>query len=1558
MSLLSAMPSTATSRFRASTTAASKAYTPPILSRYTPGLSSRRSNIMSRSYTPSYASQTPRVTIATTYSNYSNYRLNRDDKSPSGWKTVENPPTVYERHSRKDRSTSATRKRRSRSKSNQPPPPGSSSDSDQQEGRNQEERVPPRTRRLRQKSNSPARGPENNRTTDKAINMPAAVGQFESALESRPIAADVVAANKASNDPMETSIHSTTTNASEMFPDEPIDESKYNAVTSFKPAGLRAKRVKSPQQKKIPVPGTWPLKSVNEVNISQNKALRRASDQITIEITMKDFPYIKASTAYLKMPRAKKQSLMFRPFAQKQPVALPKIESKTISASFMRPKIQNQATSVTIKNRKPTVSAIASLKTKEPKPKLRVTAETTINQHFTNKKRLRLGVEKSWKLKGFTVAKTQLSCKSITDKGKLLNLNINRKPDSKACNGTVKDDKDVVFAKVESGVCMAPVSVKFTLAQPPKIFSPANQYDGLSSPEPYEPQLHVPLGRNDRQGGPLVLPDRSTLEEYVKRKRNHLETIRKSGQSTSSNENSLAESPPPSLQPSANTTELQACPVRILEPHIQQPIITTPTRSRISSVEPASSGREQSMTPRPNEASGILGPQMQAQTSAQLQPHNQQQPVAGDFFKRVLRKTSDPTGGNRLKAANVFDTPKSPFEERMQQQANQLRKTSVCSSDTDNEGPAKNRASIDGGIAQGFVAALTAQQPARHERYAAHIPISSGRQSVTSVDSVNSGALDQASKQLDAMIDQARTNYAQKRSINEQARYKHQQHRTKFKEAIDYLDQIFEDLKKECEPGSPPKSNTGDQQFQQQLKPKPFPVNQQQSVPQQPQEKRFQKSVSQDPALSRDTRPAPQKPLSRVIQPQPPAHLQRIQHPIHQAPTTAASQRPVLRKQRSNVESGQDIEVNETIVLPTKNNGVGRQSQPIDEGPEVYDESMSKVNDLFYSLLIRKNSSGLDSDEHSLGSCSVEVAAINTKTSPTKQQKQQEPKQAPIKKPIIQEPPKASGPVKPRAYRPQPQNGAQMPKNLPITVLNAPDSNAPTSFEIQKVPSHQDLRRSPTRESTERPSSQDYQSVGSSHSQEGFRPPNQFHSNSLQRSVSGAFVQYPQRGSIQSLPDAILVAGNQKIHGSSSTLQPGVYPANNISGNSLQPPTVGFGPQPTNQQNVQQPPPDPAVQALMAELDINATGKRSQLYEEMSPEDPEEKRRSFPTTHNDVAFRSKPANVVQRPIPKRLGVPQQPQTYTNSMDRGMSKLQQQQMHNPFTNKVLGPQKSPPPPDPNRKQFDDATDLLDSVIDELKPTRSTPTQAQRQQMFRQQQQSQQYSQQRPTGVNAMQKRFEQRQASQAAPSQRKAIPLRRGPPHSTNNEYAAPSNYETANDYRQEENEEEAFYDNIQNLNAREEQQIARNLPSMGQKAGARFGQPMLIQPTAPVPPPHKFLLPQQKGFDQPARIGQLIRKLGGVAERPVVHQHQHLRVERVPSTGSVLSLNRIGHDATPKRAGMLMKSNSLSHEPWRIYAMDGMSSSGGQQNNDSSKNGFGNRIKQTFFGSKKWLNNS
>lgn len=152
---------------------------------------------------------------------------------------------------------------------------------------------------------------------------------------------------------------------------------------------------------------------------------------------------------------------------------------------------------------------------------------------------------------------------------------------------------------------------------------------------------------------------------------------------------------------------------------------------------------------------------------------------------------------------------------------------------------------------------------------------------------------------------------------------------------------------------------------------------------------------------------------------------------------------------------------------------------------------------------------------------------------------------------------------------------------------------------------------------------------------------------------------------------------------------------------------------------------------------------------------------------------------------------------------------------------------------------------------------------------------------------------------------------------------------SANETAMEEDDEDGgFYDNIQNLNARAaaSEMSGRGVPPTQIMAGARFGQPVpfLGQSVPPQPPPHKFL--QQKKSSG-ARIGQLIRKLGGVAERPLVQQTQqpyahHLHVDRLASSGSVLSLNRITQDQAPKRAGMLMKSNSLSHEPWRIYAMD------------------------------------
>lgn len=320
--------------------------------------------------------------------------------------------------------------------------------------------------------------------------------------------------------------------------------------------------------------------------------------------------------------------------------------------------------------------------------------------------------------------------------------------------------------------------------------------------------------------------------------------------------------------------------------------------------------------------------------------------------------------------------------------------------------------------------------------------------------------------------------------------------------------------------------------------------------------------------------------------------------------------------------------MSETIVLPSKNTAerldFTRQWVKNDIRGWI-DKPANKQNRPITSpdqqLLVRQNSSGADSDEHSLGSCSAEVAAINIKSTP--QQKTKKPQQVqPVKN--IQNEPKSNAPVKPFAYRPQPQNNNQIGKNLPITVLNAPDT---IGYELQKVPSQQDLPRSPTHESSERPGSQDYQSLGSANSQDPSRP--NFYSNSLQRSVSGAFVQYPQRGSIQSLPDAVLVAVNGRVQGpgSSTTLQA------EPSATSGYVSTLGGS---SHHLNV--PPDPPALKALMDELDMNTTTGFN-LVDDSNPDDPEEKRRSFPTTQNDIALRNK--ITVQRPVPTRLGVPSQ-----------------------------------------------------------------------------------------------------------------------------------------------------------------------------------------------------------------------------------------------------------------------------------------------------------------------------
>uniref|UniRef100_A0A914QUU9 Uncharacterized protein n=1 Tax=Panagrolaimus davidi TaxID=227884 RepID=A0A914QUU9_9BILA len=165
----------------------------------------------------------------------------------------------------------------------------------------------------------------------------------------------------------------------------------------------------------------------------------------------------------------------------------------------------------------------------------------------------------------------------------------------------------------------------------------------------------------------------------------------------------------------------------------------------------------------------------------------------------------------------------------------------------------------------------------------------------------------------------------------------------------------------------------------------------------------------------------------------------------------------------------------------------------------------------------------------------------------------------------------APQPLRPQPLRPQPQY-APFPINGQM-----PTTEQPSLIGLQKAPSNEYVMAI-QRAHQERAGSQDYQSLGSVHSQDGYKPLStlSLYSNSLNR--SGAFQQYPQRGSIHSLPDASLTT--------SSLL-------------SSRPPYLSSSHQ-TNY-GIQQ---DPilAMDALVAELELNTDLDRNG-----------EKRRSFPT---------------------------------------------------------------------------------------------------------------------------------------------------------------------------------------------------------------------------------------------------------------------------------------------------------------------------------------------------------
>ncbi|CAH2125370.1 uncharacterized protein CELE_W05F2.4 [Caenorhabditis elegans] len=100
-------------------------------------------------------------------------------------------------------------------------------------------------------------------------------------------------------------------------------------------------------------------------------------------------------------------------------------------------------------------------------------------------------------------------------------------------------------------------------------------------------------------------------------------------------------------------------------------------------------------------------------------------------------------------------------------------------------------------------------------------------------------------------------------------------------------------------------------------------------------------------------------------------------------------------------------------------------------------------------------------------------------------------------------------------------------------------------------------------------------------------------------------------------------------------------------------------------------------------------------------------------------------------------------------------------------------------------------------------------------------------------------------------------------------------------------------------------------------------------------------LPPASNTSKHNRIGSFLRKIGGGSSRPP------------GSAASLMSLNKIANETIIKPGG-LMKSNSLSNEPWKKVMLNGGASMPREANNNH-KTGLGARLKNSLFGSRKRL---
>lgn len=1146
------------------------------------------------------------------------------------------------------------------------------------------------------------------------------------------------------------------------------DESQYSAVAYFNPK----------KKSRPPVPGTW---NDGTEQISKNKMFVKRGQKAIAQIVLKDglkeqvdllcqappLPVVSAGPV-------KKKKLVLR---KKKPV------EESVEAVLQK-KTEDVDVQRILKIRD-------KLRTAQKLLAILPVKLITLEKHLLKPNTPPNGIRRTLKI-GRSHASCALKCKSARIETIQKQEAYRRKSATERATVIVDTPTEGVnFARVRltAEVVKLPVVVERDERSMSRQSTRASEV--LDEMRYTEPAVEWTRPLSDEERDELILPDESILEQYMKRKR-----VRR--HHTDSNRPASACLP--------NEFDSSVCP--------------SPCNSTVSELLPSANYYER----RPL----ILTPPSVG-SSTTTTTVKEEEPAAVNNFN------AKPKGFTRTQQLRVmkpiqFDEPKSPFEERLQQQANRIRRGSTtlsAVSDVENrQSPTNRSTNVEGmsAISQQFTDAALAQQ-SHVGRYAAHIPVSSrgegsGRNSVISLDSVHSGVLETASKKLDSVIDQARQ--------------RHHHHRSKFKEAIDYLDQIFEDLKKEYDVTNDDDKNNNDHGgFA-----RPAPKERKPVAPKRivvpPPTQAEKKTTIVKPTVVRKTSNSNSLPNRAA------AHREKKKEP---SPVEVMIR---MKKQFSD----EDENIAETIALPKK-------TDKQDFTRRWLEDDLKSLAHIPPQSFIPSASIYQDCDEHSLGSCSAEVAAINTK-----ERKKSTHAPEPT---VYTQPPMArtssqgkyntlrsEGDVHPSPSAFQNVNSAtfatrQAPQRASLRSLpGATRTQQDAVLAIDQLVAELDLNTEQQMTATEKrrsfPTAIGRNDVKHHHRQE-YEPvrhrAEMQHGPTKVRAAQGFFSQpkkYPEamreshQKSLDEATEALLATMNHGLHQS-------VQKQSSIGSQSSQHGQHAF--ETINQEKIN-PSRVEAMQNMFERGTAPTSWKRQNVYTKQPKEEE--------TYYEINEFSAKPY--------KRVSPPREVHLSSSRPARPFPPSRQEPTHH----------QTPP----------------------TMPVSQPP--------------------QRPPGsAGSSTGGYYSSNSIASYPVQRQA----RGSSTATIDRIQPSGGVD---------DEDDGFYDNIGIFDDR------------------RFSCASEMD-TSSI---SSRQLPPQSAPRRHNRIGSFLRKIGGSAGRPP------------GSAASLLSLNRVSNETVVKPSAGLMKSNSLSTEPWRKQCIESGSSM--PSNASLNKGSLGARLKNTLFGSKKRLN--